>query len=227
MDIELYQTEDGSPTLYNVDLGEHYHSVHGALQESVHIFLRDALEHRAEQDERSLSVLEVGFGTGLNALLTLLYAERRKRIVSYTTLERYPIDDNLVRRLNFNIDGYKQEDISRAVMELHSAPWGLPSALSPCFSLHKVKCDLTLYAPQGSFDVIYFDAFSPETQPELWEEHIFSRLYLATAPGGVLTTYCAKGEVRRRLQRVGYTVERLPGPKGKREILRATKSNEI
>lgn len=221
--LQLEQTQDGSPTLYNVTLGEHYHSVHGALQESLHIFLGAGLTHRSAEGASTLSVLEVGFGTGLNALLTLLYAEDKQRQIRYTTLERYPISLELAEGLHFDVGGYTTDEVRRYTQALHAAPWNTPMQVTPHFSICKQQCDLRDYEPDDAFDIIYFDAFSPETQPELWTEEIFQRLYSATAPQGVLTTYCAKGEVRRRMQRVGYTVERLPGPKGKREILRATK----
>ncbi|MDO4707030.1 MAG: tRNA (5-methylaminomethyl-2-thiouridine)(34)-methyltransferase MnmD [Porphyromonadaceae bacterium] len=221
--IELRQTHDGSSTLYNVTIGEHYHSLHGALQESQHIFLKAALEYRASRDQVPLSILEVGFGTGLNALLTFLWAERMRRSVTYTTLELYPISPELAGELVYELEGISSERIRECLCRLHAAPWGEVVELTSYFRLFKQQIDLRYYEPRSSVDVVYFDAFSPDIQPELWMECIFDRLYRATAPGGVLTTYSAKGEVRRRLQRAGYQVERLAGPIGKREILRASK----
>lgn len=222
--IELRQTTDGSSTLYNSTLGEHYHSMHGALQESQHIFLSSGLEHRAQTSEGEIRLLEVGFGTGLNALLSRLWTERELRPITYTTLELYPITIALAQTLEYTITGYTQSHIQAAMHQLHAAPWGEIVELSPYFRLEKQQIDLCHYLPECLFDVIYFDAFSPEVQPELWEDPIIERLYEATRSGGVLTTYSAKGEVRRRLQRAGYLVERLPGPVGKREILRASRS---
>lgn len=223
MEIELRRTADGSTTLYNSTLGEHYHSTHGALQESQHIFLTSALEHRAARGGEGLRLLEVGFGTGLNALLSLLWAERARLPIVYTTLELYPVPLPLARSLVYEVAGYDGQEVADLLGQLHAAPWGEPVGLTPYFLLEKRQIDLRHYRAEGQYDVIYFDAFSPEVQPELWSEATFEQLYRATAVGGVLTTYSAKGEVRRRLQRAGYRVERLPGPIGKREILRANK----
>lgn len=225
IEIELRQTTDGSSTLYNATLGEHYHSMHGALQESQHIFLSSALVHRASLSAGDLHLLEVGFGTGLNALLTLLWAEREHRPVAYTTLELYPISLELARSLEFPIEGYSIKEVRMRLDQLHAASWGEVVELTPYFSLEKLQIDLCGYRSESKFDVVYFDAFSPEVQPDLWEEEIMTCLYRATKGGGVLTTYSAKGEVRRRLQRAGFVVERLPGPIGKREILRANKKH--
>lgn len=221
--IELRTTSDGSPTLYNATLGEQYHSQHGAIQESQHIFVRSALEHRASLDDSPLSLLEVGFGTGLNALLTLLWAERAYRPITYTTIELCPIPIELANRLEYKLQGYEQGEIKAQLHALHAAPWHEVTELTPYFRLEKLPIDLLTYAPKNLYDIIYFDAFSPEIQPQLWSEEVMQMLYKATHRGGVLTTYSAKGEVRRRLQRAGYKVERLPGPIGKREILRASK----
>ena len=217
---ELATTEDGSLTLFAPTFGEHYHSTHGARQESEYIFLRLGLLHRLEESsmsDRPLRLFEVGLGTGLNALLTKGAVEQAKRPLCYYSIERYPLEEELVNQLNYS--GLPTEDL-RAI---HEAPWGEDISLSPYFTLHKIQGDLTTSPFPAGLDLIYFDAFSPESQPELWEEGIFRRLFEASSPGAVLTTYCAKGEVRRRLQRAGFLVERLAGPPGKREVLRATR----
>lgn len=217
---ELATTEDGSLTLFAPTFGEHYHSTHGARQESEHIFLRLGLLHRLEESsmsDRPLRLFEVGLGTGLNALLTKVTVEQAKRPLCYYSIERYPLEEELANQLNYS--GLPTEDL-RAI---HGAPWGEDISLSPYFTLHKIQGDLTTSSFPEGLDLIYFDAFSPESQPELWEEGVFRRLFEASSPGAVLTTYCAKGEVRRRLQRAGFLVERLAGPPGKREVLRATR----
>ena len=217
---ELATTEDGSLTLFAPTFGEHYHSTHGARQESEYIFLRLGLLHRLEESsmsDRPLRLFEVGLGTGLNALLTKGAVEQAKRPLCYYSIERYPLEEELANQLNYS--GLPTEDL-RAI---HEAPWGEDISLSPYFTLHKIQGDLTTSPFPAGLDLIYFDAFSPESQPELWEEGIFRRLFEASSPGAVLTTYCAKGEVRRRLQRAGFLVERLAGPPGKREVLRATR----
>lgn len=217
---ELATTEDGSLTLFAPTFGEHYHSTHGARQESEHIFLRLGLLHRLEgmpMTDRPLRLFEVGLGTGLNALLTKVAVEQAKCPLCYYSIERYPLEEELANQLNYS--DLPTEDL-RAI---HEAPWGEDISLSPYFTLHKIQGDLTISLFPVGLDLIYFDAFSPESQPELWEEGVFRRLFEASSPGAVLTTYCAKGEVRRRLQRAGFLVERLPGPPGKREVLRATR----
>ena len=215
MEHILQQTADGSATLFVPDLDEHYHSVKGARTESVHVFIDMGLRACPVAAPR---VLEVGFGTGLNALLTWDEAEHARRPVSYTTLERYPL--RLDEALSL---GYGGAD--GRLRALHAAAWETPVTLSPCFTLCKRQADFTtLPLPGGAFDLVYFDAFAPDKQPEMWTDERFSALFAALSPGGILTTYCAKGEVRRRLQRAGFGVERLPGPPGgKREILRARK----
>lgn len=216
----LYTTADGSPTLYSPLSGEHYHSVHGAVQESLHIFIEYALAHRARETDAPLNILEVGFGTGLNALLTLRWATDNGRLVNYTTLEKFPIPTEVYRQLQYTaLPGSDSQ-----LQALHEAPWEKACSMAPHFQLTKLRVDLCqLPTTIQPADIIYFDAFSPEAQPELWTEEIFVRLYQLSRPGAVLTTYCAKGEVRRRLQRAGFVVERLPGPIGKREVLRATR----
>ena len=217
MNIEL--TADGSNTLFVPELNEHYHSVKGALTESEHIFIRMGLEHHPSPSPR---VLEIGFGTGLNAFLTLLYADKAQRLVHYTTLERYPVPSELIEQLD-----YPERICPERVADfyaLHRAAWEEDVQITPYFTLHKIQTDFTTYGFPDKYDVIYFDAFAPEKQPEMWTQALFARLFECLNPEGILTTYCAKGVVRRTLQVVGFTVERLSGPpEGKREILRASK----
>lgn len=217
--MELERTADGSYTLYVPELDEHYHSVKGALTESQHIFIEMGLKHSPAPEPR---ILEIGLGTGLNAFLTLLAAEEMQRKVHYTGIERYPLAEETLRQLDYpGIVGKKHEEDYYAI---HQAPWEKETNLSPWFTLHKIEGDFTRHTFQKGYDIIYFDAFAPEKQPEMWEQALFNTLYNVLNEGGILTTYCAKGVVRRMLQTAGFTVERLPGPPGgKREILRATK----
>ena len=217
--MNIEPTADGSNTLFVPELNEHYHSIKGALTESEHIFIRMGLEHHPSPSPR---VLEIGFGTGLNAFLTLLYADKTQRTVHYTSLERYPVSPELISRLAYpeRICPERATDF----YALHRTAWEKDVPLTPYYTLHKVQTDFTAYDFSDNYDVIYFDAFAPEKQPEMWTETLFARLFECLNPGGILTTYCAKGIVRRTLQAVGFTVERLPGPpEGKREILRASK----
>lgn len=229
--MKLEQTADGSYTLYVPELDEHYHSVKGALTESQHIFIDMGLKHSQATTPR---ILEIGLGTGLNAFLTLIAAEEMQKKVHYTGIERYPLGEEAVRRLNYpGIIGRGHEEDYYAI---HRAGWETDEALSPWFTLHKTEGDFTRLfhsekapaIPLSGYDIIYFDAFAPEKQPEMWEQSLFNSLYHALNEEGILTTYCAKGAVRRMLQAAGFTVERLPGPPGgKREILRATKRSSL
>ena len=210
-------TADGTATLYLPEIDEHYHSVKGALQEALHVYIESALHASSARPAR---ILEIGFGTGLNAFLTALDAGRTRTPVIYTALERHPLPWATVAPLHYpeRIDP-QQAHLFR---QLHDAPWEQAVPLTPRFTLHKQETDLTRHHFTRTFDIVYFDAFAPDKQPEMWDESIFRRIAAVLTPGGILTTYCAKGEVRRRLQRAGFTVERLPGPPGgKREILRA------
>lgn len=217
--IQIEQTADGSQTLFVPELNEHYHSVKGALAESEHIFIQMGLKHSSVEAPH---VLEIGFGTGLNAFLTLLTADTDQRNIHYTTLERYPVTPALIEQLTYPelICPERKDDFQA----LHQAAWNTDVQLTPYFTLHKVETDFTSYTFPATYDVIYFDAFAPEKQPEMWTQSLFDTLCQQLNPQGILTTYCAKGAVRRMLQAAGFTVERLPGPPGgKREILRATK----
>jgi tRNA U34 5-methylaminomethyl-2-thiouridine-forming methyltransferase MnmC len=204
----IVQTADGSKTLFSKHFGEHYHSAFGAAGESNHVFIEAGYLFTAAHP---VSVLEIGFGTGLNALLTVQQAGRLNRHTFYEAIELYPIHESVVCELS-------DDAVFRS---LHTAPWEQPVEIMPGFVLHKRKSDLLQTAFTRSFDVIYFDAFSPAVQPEMWNRDIFAGLYAAMNHGAVLTTYCARGVVRRTLQSVGFSVERLPGAAGKREMLRA------
>lgn len=217
--IKIEQTADGSNTLYVTDLDEHYHSVKGALTESEHIFIRMGLNHCQASLPR---ILEIGFGTGLNAFLTLLEAEKEQRKIHYTTIERYPVAEDTLRKLMYPEQICPQR--AGDFYALHSVAWNTDCRITDFFVLHKIEADFTNYLFEGGYDVIYFDAFAPEKQPEMWSQVLFDRLYAAMNPGGTFVTYCAKGVVRRMLQSAGFQIERLPGPPGgKREILRGTR----
>lgn len=216
----IEKTEDGSATLYVPELNEHYHSVKGARTESQHIFIDMGLKASAAPRPH---VLEIGFGTGLNALLTLEEAEREQRPVCYTGIELYPLSWPEVDALEYSHNPLFEQ--------LHQARWEVNVPVTPCFTLRKVQADVEtisgerlLLIHHSPFDVVYFDAFAPEKQSGMWQEEVFRAIHSAMSTGGVLTTYCAKGSVRRLLQAVGFKVERLPGPPGgKREILRGKK----
>ena len=219
--MNIEQTADGSRTLYVPELDEHYHSVKGALTESQHIFIDMGLKHCPLNAPR---ILEIGLGTGLNCFLTLLTAEEEKRHIHYTGIERFPLNMEVIRELDYpSLIGHGHEE---DYFHIHQAPWEEDAVLLPWFTLHKIEGDFTNYTFDKGYDIIYFDAFAPEKQPEMWNQALFDGLYNVLNEGGILTTYCAKGVVRRMLQAAGFTVERLAGPPGgKREILRATKQH--
>ena len=217
--IEIQETEDGSRTLYVPEMDEHYHSVKGALTEAEHIFINMGLK---QSPAETPYVFEVGFGTGLNAFLTLLEAERQQRHVYFTSIEKYPVAADTIKAMNY------PELISpthaKAYYDMHEAAWNQAVDITPWFTLTKVHADLTTYTFEEQIDVVYFDAFAPEKQSEMWSEQIFAKIYDAMSHRGILTTYCAKGVIRRMLQAAGLKMERLAGPPGgKREILRGTK----
>jgi tRNA U34 5-methylaminomethyl-2-thiouridine-forming methyltransferase MnmC len=216
---EIIKTADGSDTLYVKDIDEHYHSTFGAIQESMHVFINAGL---LTCDKTSLTVFEAGFGTGLNVWLTFLHSLKNGLKIRYSSIEKYPLSSELYESLNYPLCLDEKKD---TFLRIHKASWNDEIKLSDNFSLHKFQSDLTNFdfSPIQDIDLIYFDAFSPEKQPELWDEAIFRSLYDHTSARGKLVTYCAKGSVRRSLIKAGFITERIPGPPGKREMLRATK----
>ena len=215
---QIIYTEDGSHTIFVPELNEHYHSVHGAVQESAFIFINNGYEV-CKGDP--VSILEIGFGTGLNALLTAIKSISGTRKVLYTSIEKYPLASEIVDSLNhFEFAGEYGKDFFNRI---HSAPWNESVKICDNFELRKIESDLTTTTLQGTFDLIYFDAFGPDKQPEMWTREIFYRIAAVTIKGGILVTYSAKGEVKRSLKACGFDVELLPGPPGKRQMIRAVK----
>ncbi len=216
----ILPTGDGSCTLKDFRTGETYHSEYGALQESLHIYIGLGFEEwivrNSPSSNQTVHILEMGFGTGLNALLTWKYALQYGVKVMYHTYELYPLADE-IPFLKYEVPN------SECLQTLHHLGWNCSHLLDSYFSIHKHHEDFTRADVPEGIDIVYYDAFSPNVQPELWRADIFVQLYEKQNPKGILTTYCAKGEVRRALTAVGYGVERLGGPKGKREVLRATK----
>lgn len=217
MNREVARTKDGSTTLFVPELDEYYHSIHGALQESLHVFIEAGLKHQAAEN-KELSILEVGFGTGLNSLLTALEAEKQKLKIRYTSLEKYPVTSEEAGQLKYEDLISGSEHLFR---KLHEANWGEWTKVTPRFELLKLQTDLKEFSAEAEFDLIYFDAFAPSAQADLWTKEIFASMYQSLKPGGILVTYCVKGEVRRNMKAAGFEVEKIPGPPGKREMARA------
>jgi tRNA U34 5-methylaminomethyl-2-thiouridine-forming methyltransferase MnmC len=234
MDQSLRLCEDGSHTLYSENAGECYHSTHGALNESLHIFIdagfRSVLKNIETKPSDALKkpdlnvvrILEVGFGTGLNALLTAIEAEKEQVSVSYLGLEPFPVEPEIVKQLNYC--NLLSGNSSLIFKTMHESEWKKKHKILSGFNFEKRQigfkdADLA----DNDFDLIYFDAFSPEAQPDLWEPEVFVKCFNVLARDGILVTYCAKGRVKRALKAAGFTIENLPGPAGKREITRAHK----
>ena len=234
MDQALRMCEDGSHTLYSENAGECYHSIHGALNESLHIFIdagfrfvlknvetkpADAL---MKPDLNVVRILEVGFGTGLNALLTAMETEKEQVSVSYLGLEPFPVNPVIIQQLNYcTLLSGNSNSVFTAI---HESAWETSLKIYPCFNFEKKKIGfMDVGLQDNSFDLIYFDAFSPEAQPDLWQQDVFDKCFKVLARDGILVTYCAKGRVKRALKAAGFAIENLPGPAGKREITRAHK----
>lgn len=218
MKREIIITSDGSTTIHLPDWNEHYHSKHGAIQEAYHVFIKMGLN----EFEGDIAILEIGFGTGLNAFITYLEALKRNLKISYTGIEAYPVAIEEIQKLNY-IEELKAEQYYSAFNSLHEIPWEETHDIATNFQLIKRKQFFKEIEDQEAHHLIYFDAFGARVQPELWTPEIFQIMYNALKENGVLVTYAAKGSVRRAMQEVGFEVERLEGPPGKREMLRATK----
>ena len=221
MQRKIITTADGSKTIHLPEWNEQYHSKHGAVQEAMHVFINTGLHH-VVKTKKQLSLLEIGFGTGLNAYLTLLEATKLNLSIDYVGVEAYPVELSEIQLLDYpKVIVNKEKDEFFEV--LHSVDWERAHHITNCFSLLKRKQFFHEINDIEDFDLIYFDAFGARVQPELWTEKIFRNMYKALNANGVLVTYSAKGSVRRAMSKVGFLVERLPGPPGKREMLRAKK----
>ena len=221
MKREIIITADGSKTIHLPSLDEQYHSKHGAIQEARHVFIEAGLLYLLSvQNLPSIKILEIGFGTGLNSFKTQLEAQKRELQIDYTAVEAYPVALSEIKQLNYaTLLNASETDF----LILHTSEWERKNKITNSFSLTKRKQLFLEINDKNTFNLIYFDAFGARVQPELWTEVIFQKMYEALNLNGVLVTYSAKGSVRRAMQAVGFTVERLPGPPGKREMLRATK----
>ena len=220
---KIIKTSDGSSTIYDPITGDHYHSLHGAEQESQHVFIEMGLRHVYESSlVESVSLLEIGFGTGLNALLTLnCLSNHSSYKLNYHTLEPFPIKDSEVHLLV--CEALKNGNNKAMFTEMHEADWDQEVHISNSFILKKIRNEIQTFETNQLYDLIYFDAFAPSHQLEMWQLDIFNKLFKLMKVGGCLVSYCAQGQFRRNLIASGFEVERLQGPPGKREMIRATK----
>ncbi|MBA3901629.1 MAG: tRNA (5-methylaminomethyl-2-thiouridine)(34)-methyltransferase MnmD [Bacteroidetes bacterium] len=212
-------TNDGSHTVYHPVIGSHYHSTHGAIQESRHVFIEAGLR---QMPLNEISILEIGFGTGLNALLTFMEAEILKKSIGYSAVEAYPLEPEIIQKLNY-LEQLEKGNLQQAFEKMHLTKPGEWESISKNCRLKILQQKLQDIEFEDKFNLVYFDAFGPGVQPEMWGADVFQKIFNAMEPNGLLTTYCAKGEVKRTLKKIGFTVESLPGPPGKREMVRASK----
>jgi tRNA U34 5-methylaminomethyl-2-thiouridine-forming methyltransferase MnmC len=222
MQRHLIVTNDGSQSISVPDLHVAYHSIHGAITESLHVFIDAGWKHILKKfPGQSINILEMGLGTGLNVLLSLVEAEKSSILTTYEAIELFPLLPEEFNGLDY--PSRIASDKHHLFVRIHSSPWEEEVKLTDYFILTKRKCSLLDYSSSKKFHLIYFDAFAPAAQPELWTIEVFKQLYAMTIEGGTLVTYCAKGDVRRAMKHAGFEVEKLKGPPGKREMLRATR----
>lgn len=220
--LQIITTADGSHTLRNNDLRETYHSVHGAIQESMHVFLGNGLQYFSGRHQtKDISILEVGFGTGLNALLTWRYALQNRIAIRYTTLEPFPLHREVWTQLNYA----ELEKENERFKALHEAVWGTMVSLAEEFSIFKIEKPLGEVILEGQYDVVFFDAFAPSVQPDLWRPETLMKVTAPLRDAGVFVTYSAKGQLKRDLKALGLTVETLQGPPGKNQMVRGVKTS--
>jgi tRNA U34 5-methylaminomethyl-2-thiouridine-forming methyltransferase MnmC len=224
MQRELMITNDGSHTVAIPSMGVTYHSHHGAIQESTHVYINAGLEYYLQKNKttETLSIFEMGFGTGLNALLTLIKAEELQKKIVYEAVELFPIDNQMADSLNY-CKTLDRPDLEPVFLSLHNSDWEKEIKITSYFTIKKIRKSAEDFNQGNNYHLVYFDAFSPAEQPELWTIPIFSQVYAMMKEGGVFVTYCSKSEVRRNLASVGFDVKKIPGPRGKREMILATK----
>ncbi len=224
MQRNLIVTKDGSHSVAIPEWEVSYHSVYGAVQESLHVFIESGLKYWFEKHTSASRcvIFEMGFGTGLNALLSMLEAKRLQRKIMYETVEAFPLEQSITQELNY-CESLQQGFWQPVFDSLHSGEWNSTQHITNFFSFRKIRSLLADYTPAEPIDIIYYDAFAPRAQPELWTKEVFERMLNILAPDGILVTYCSKGDVRRALLAAGFSVERIQGPPGKREMIRASR----
>ncbi|WP_417940247.1 tRNA (5-methylaminomethyl-2-thiouridine)(34)-methyltransferase MnmD [Flavobacterium sp. RS13.1] len=219
MKREIIKTLDGSTTIHLQEWDECYHSKHGAIQEAKHVFIKNGLNLF---EGKPVSILEIGFGTGLNAFITFLEANKQQQTIDYTGVEAYPVAPEEVLAMNY-VSELQANEFENIFKKMHNCEWNLKSSITPDFALTKRKQFFHEIDDFETFDLIYFDAFGYRVQPELWSTEIFKKMHNGLKPNGVLVTYAARGVIKRSMIEVGFTVEKLAGPPGKREMFRAVK----
>ncbi|HEX8270679.1 MAG TPA: tRNA (5-methylaminomethyl-2-thiouridine)(34)-methyltransferase MnmD [Flavobacterium sp.] len=219
---QIITTSDGSTTIRIDEWDECYHSKHGAIQEAYHVFIKNGL---SLLNGKEASIMEIGFGTGLNAFITYLESQKSQQVINYTGVEAFPVSRDEVLAMNY-VDRLNARDNSADFDKMHACGWELPTQITDRFTLTKRRQYFSDITDVNNYDLIYFDAFGYRVQPELWSTEIFRKMFAALKPGGVLVTYAARGVVKRSMIEVGFKVEKLDGPPGKREMFRATRPAE-
>lgn len=222
--VEIIETRDGSSSLFLPEMNETYHSTHGALTEAKYVFLDKGLEFIIDQNPSisTIRILEIGFGTGLNAWLTAIEAQKLGIKIEFTSLEKFPLDKATISQLNYQ-NGCSKED-SNLFHAVHACTWGNLQKINSKFDLQKIEVDIFDFEPSNeTFDLVYFDAFAPSKQPELWKPEVLAKMYKCLAFGGVFVTYCAQGQFKRDLKAAHFETQELPGPPGKKEMTRGVK----
>ncbi|GAB4248393.1 MAG: tRNA (5-methylaminomethyl-2-thiouridine)(34)-methyltransferase MnmD [Ekhidna sp.] len=221
MPIKIITTEDGSHSLFDEELNETYHSTRGAMGESQHVFIREGLAHWLSKNETDeVRILEVGLGTGLNAFLAAQFADEHKQKIHFTSLEPFPIKKEIYEHLNY----HRNESEKSLLLKIHHSSWEAEADISPAFKLHKTATKLEHFNSSKPFDIVFFDAFAPSKQLEVWSLENIQKCHSHLENGGILTTYCAQGQFKRNLAEVGFEVETLQGAMGKKEMVRAIKT---
>jgi len=221
MNKEFVITEDGSHTIYLPEMDEHYHSTHGAVQESLHVYINQGL---LQFPLKEISILEIGFGTGLNAFLTYVFAVKNNLKVTFTSIEKFPLTEAEYTALNYSETIFTEH--ANVLKKMHQCEWNSLVEITPEFSIRKIQADLLTweFGSPEQFDLLYYDAFAPTKQPEMWTEELINKVSACIKKDGIIVTYCAKGAVRRAFAAAGFQMERIPGPIGKKEILRGKKT---
>ena len=223
--MKVIDTEDGSKTIHIDEINETYHSKHGALQESIHVYIKNGFRYRISGNPiRPLNILEVGLGTGLNVVLTLLESNKFKFPVKFTSLEPFPLPSSIINQLNYNTL-FSNQKVEEFFNLIHSEIWGDETLISNYLKFRKLQVTIQEFdLKTNKFDLIYYDAFAPGKQAEMWHFDIFNKIFHAMNPGGILVTYCAQGQFKRDLKKIGFRVEVLTGPPGKKEMIRAIRN---
>lgn len=220
-ELKVVNTNDGSPTLFVPHLNEHYHSIHGAFTEAMHVFYKNGLELISGKNE--INVFEMGFGTGLNALVAFYFSKVNNKTIYYESIEKYPVPNSILNQISYS-DFFNGLNLLENEKKLQLAAWNVAEDITDKFQLKKVNAEIENYIPQALFfDIVFYDAFGPRAQNEVWQINNLSKMYDALKHEGVLVTYCANGQMKRNLRGIGFKVKALPGPPGKREMTVAVK----